>query len=193
MSDKTDTQTRRAILRGLLKLLSGFIVLLGLWVSMSFLTAPDKATDREPVMRISLADIAVGDVLFIEWNQRPVLILKRDAAMQASLRTMPKERLRDADSDKARQPVSMKNDFRSSSPEIFVAIASGTDFGCSLEWLPASDEPFMQEPWPGGFRDTCRGSRYDSAGRVFRSQHATKNLPVPAYRIDGETVVLGTE
>lgn len=143
-----------------------------------------------PSMKVALGDMQPGEIVFITWEGRPVLAYRRTDEDVVNLRTVD-ERLLDSSSTKSEQPVGMANDFRSETPDWFVAIALGTDLGCSIDHLPASDTTFQGKPWDGGFADSCRKAQYDLAGRVYESQYATRNLIVPQYSISGDTLILG--
>ncbi len=143
-----------------------------------------------PSMKMAIGGIQPGEVNFFTWEGRPVLIYRRTDEDVVNLRTRD-ERLYDALSAKSDQPDSMANDFRSESPDWFVAIALGTDLGCSLEFLPADESMFQGKRWQGGFADSCRKARYDLAGRVFEAQGAKRNMVVPPYGIVGDTLILG--
>jgi len=67
--------------------------------------------------------------------------------------------------------------------------AVGTGMSCPLRFEPPSQktDPVLREPWPGGFIDTCDNSRFDLAGRVFQRQYASRNLVVPAWRLNADT------
>lgn len=66
---------------------------------------------------------------------------------------------------------------------LFLAYDRGTDMGCPMQWVAPGSAGTPLQPWPGGFRDTCRGSWYDAAGRVLRGQEAKRNLAIPPYRL----------
>lgn len=119
-----------------------------------------------------------------------MVIYRRQDAEFSTLRTTD-ERLLDTQSARSDQPQDALNAYRSVKPEWFVAIALGTDQGCSLTHVPAEASLFQEQPWQGGFMDSCRKSRYDLAGRVYESQYATKNLVVPPYGISAQTIILG--
>ncbi len=108
----------------------------------------------------------------------------------SALRT-PDERLTDAGSEKSSQPAAFVNEFRSASPDLFVAIALGTDLGCSISYLAPESTEFQGKPWAGGFVDSCRKSRYDVAGRVYEAQYADRNLLVPPYSFSDNLLILG--
>jgi len=118
-------------------------------------------------------------------------VLRRSEEQLASLDVLLDE-LQDPDSRRSKQPEFAMTNIRSREPEWFVAIAAGTDLNCSIDWLVASDELFRGKPWPGGFVDSCRGSRYDAAGRVYSRQQASRNLSVPPYTLpEPGVLVLG--
>lgn len=143
-----------------------------------------------PGMRIEIGQMTPGEVQFHQWQGRPILIYRREPVQITALQQQD-ERLRDPSSQRSRQPDAFTDSFRSASPEWFVAIAVGTGHGCLVELQAASDELFQSRTWAGGFKDTCGEDRYDLAGRVYSGQYADKNLAVPDYRIEGNTLVLG--
>jgi len=74
----------------------------------------------------------------------------------------------------------------------FLAYDRGGELGCPLQWLaPGNVREAPLNPWPGGFRDSCGGSWYDAAGRVFRGQAARRNLASPDYRIAAGLLEVG--
>lgn len=97
----------------------------------------------------------------------------------------PETRLLDPKSAQSRQPAGLTQPRRSLQAGVFLAYDRGTDMGCPLEWVAADTRQAPFQPWPGGFRDACRGSWYDAAGRVLRGQEAGRNLGIPPYRIIG--------
>ena len=44
--------------------------------------------------------------------------------------------------------------------------------------------------WHGGFYCPCHGSKFDLAGRVYKSVPAPLNLPVPPHRYVSDSVIL---
>jgi ubiquinol-cytochrome c reductase iron-sulfur subunit len=110
--------------------------------------------------------------------------------------------LRDPLSASSDQPDEARNTHRSLQPRYFVAIAQGTDLNCPIELFSgelvprksvsarsnAGEDPLTTLP---GFRDQCRGSHYDIAGRVYSKQEAQRNLVVPPHRIEGAQLIIG--
>lgn len=173
-------ELRRQRLRVALKLmlLAAAGLLVYVFAASFFTSQPGEKTFR--TMRLSVSNQQPGTVEWYNWNGRPVLILRRSPEQLTQLDYLDGE-LQDATSRRSKQPDFALNAHRSREPEWFVAIASGTDLSCAIVWLEAQAEKFRGKPWPGGFTDSCRGARYDLAGRVFTQQHAKKNLSVPEY------------
>lgn len=185
-----EEQERRLKLRVAIKVLMYLAALSVVYVVISAIRTGNDEVPQVPTKKVDVSTMNPGEVNFLTWEGRPVLIYKRQGAELAKLRE-PDTRLKDPNSRNSDQPQSAENPYRSVEADWFVAIASGTDLGCSLEHVPAESELFQDKPWAGGFIDTCRKSRYDLAGRVFESQYATKNLAVPSYAISGQTIILG--
>lgn len=143
-----------------------------------------------PSKKVDISQLQEGEALFLSWEGRPVVIYRRQAAEFSGLRAID-ERLLDENSQHSDQPEDALNAYRSVKPDWFVAIALGTDQGCSITHMAADGSQFQGQTWGGGFVDACRKSRYDLSGRVYESQYATRNLVVPPYRVSGETVILG--
>lgn len=180
---------RRQRLRVALKMMLGLGVfgVLYVFASAFFSTSTDESVFE--TMRVPIGRQAPATVEFYNWNGRPVLVMHRSAEQIASLED--ESGLKDPTSRRSNQPEFAENSHRSRQPQWFVAIAAGTDLNCALSFLPPERAEFHGRPWPGGFLDTCRGARYDLSGRVFKDQHARKNLPIPPYAIDGDYLVLG--
>lgn len=135
---------------------------------------------RGPPLTIDLKDIPSGKLLTIDWQNRPVWVLRRSAADLAALANH-EALLTDADSQQSVQPEACRNRHRSLVPEIFVAVGLCTHLGCTPQ-LRGSD----------GFTCPCHASHYDLAGRVFKVGPAPANLVIPAYRFESkDRLVLG--
>jgi ubiquinol-cytochrome c reductase iron-sulfur subunit len=185
-----DDQRRRLRLRVAAKLMVGFGVLCLAYVLIAQVFSGGGETPSMPTLRVAVADLQPGESRIVSWEDRPVLLYRRLDEDFSQLRSAD-ERLLDATSRQSQQPESYRGDFRSSSPELFVAIALGTDLGCPVSFLPPQRADFQGKPWAGGFIDSCRKGRYDLAGRVYRSQYADRNLVVPRYVLEGDTLILG--
>jgi ubiquinol-cytochrome c reductase iron-sulfur subunit len=82
------------------------------------------------------------------------------------------------------QPVYIKGDLRSIKEEVLVVIGICTHLGCVPDYKADGIYPKLPadrlEHYPGYFCP-CHGSKYDMAGRVFKSVPAPLNLVIPPY------------
>lgn len=127
--------------------------------------AQPPGADAVPV-EVSLAGVAPGDVLALEWQGRVVFVRRRTAAEIARERAVPLDSLRDPESDQA----------RARRAEWVVVEGVCTHGGC----IP--DGPLGDY---GGWYCLCHGSQFDTAGRV-RAGPARQNLKVPPHEFVGE-------
>ncbi|MEE9319452.1 MAG: hypothetical protein V3U76_03305 [Granulosicoccus sp.] len=197
--DPDANQRRRLQLRLLAKTMAAMGVFSVFYVLFSGLGSGDDIAKAQANLQVDIADISPGEIRFLIWEGRAVLIHRRKPEHLSQLERKD-ERLLDARSSQSSQPIAAINDYRSLVPEWFAAIGLGTDYGCPVKELPAVDEATMTDTgeknwqeklWQGGFVDTCRGSRYDYAGRVYAGQFADRNLVVPDYTITGNRLILG--
>ena len=204
---------RRLRLRVIAKLMMLCAFVAVAYVGIASFTAEDDVGSGGTALKVTLTDLEPGVMKSLVWESRPILVYRRTTEEIAALGGAAvgghddgadqddegdegdaadrDDRLRDPTSKKSKQPSWARTAHRSRELEWFVAIASGTDLGCSLNFMPASELEFQGERWTGGFVDTCRKARYDLSGRVFKDQYATRNLVVPVYSIDGDDLVLG--
>ena len=181
-------------LRVLMKSMVAAAFCVVVFVLFSAFLSGDDNEGTLPGMRVVIGDMAPGETRTLTWDGRAVLVHRRTPAEIGHLEDADgslRLRLRDPGSGSSEQPASMNGALRSDEPEWFVAIGLGTDYGCPVAYLPPEEAPFAGLPWPGGFADSCRGSRYDLAGRVYDGQYADRNLVVPPHSIAGDTLLLG--
>ncbi len=130
---------------------------------------------------VDLGDQPEGKLQTVEWRGLPVWVLRRSTTMVNALATR-QDALTDADSLQSIQPLACRNQHRSVRPEIFVAVGLCTHQGCTPVLIADS------------FLCPCHASKYDLAGRVFKSGPALANLTIPAYRFESENrLLLGVE
>ena len=161
---------KRQMLRVATKLMFAIGVLAFVGLLISSMSNSESVATNLPSMLVDTSGIEEGQVDYTVWHGRPVLIYRRTLDDLQALRLVT-QNLVDAASEQSRQPDFPNVQLRSLTPEWFVAFSSGTDMGCPIK-LDS-----------GRFTDTCRGSSYDLAGRVYSDQRATKNLAVPSYTI----------
>lgn len=141
-----------------------------------------------------ISGLEEGQQLVINWRGQPIFIARRSKAMLDILPQMD-ALVADPKSDNAdQQPQYAKNVWRSIKPEILVLVGVCTHLGCAPELhAEVRPQPFDLD-WKGGYFCPCHKSRYDLAGRVYKSQPAPSNLPVPPYHFENDnTLVIGVD
>ncbi|MDH3441423.1 MAG: ubiquinol-cytochrome c reductase iron-sulfur subunit [Gammaproteobacteria bacterium] len=142
-----------------------------------------------PVER-DVSKLEPGAMVKVEWRGKAVFILRRTEAMLDELNRIA-ELLADPNSEVAdQQPNYAVNVWRSIRPEYLVVEGVCTHLGCAPTArfdLGAGD---LGADWPGGFFCPCHGSKFDLAGRVFKSVPAPTNLKVPPHRYVNDTTIL---
>jgi len=192
MSDeyKLDTKRRR-FLRTLAGLIGGIGGVVSAWPFVRMMSPSARAQAAGAPVEVDLSKIEPGGMIREEWRGKPVWIVRRTPQMLESLRES-ESHLRDPVSDFSEQPQYTKNAHRSIKPEYLVLVGVCTHLGCSPTFRPDAAPEDLGEHWPGGFFCACHGSRFDLAGRVYRSVPAPKNLEVPPYRFaGGDRIIVG--
>ncbi len=140
-------------------------------------------------VNVDLQGMKEGELRTVEWRGQPVFVLRRSADTLESLRQHD-ELLADPQSKRSKQPTYTKNVARSIQPEYSVMVGLCTHLGCIPTFRPTPGAPDLGTSWPGGFFCPCHGSKFDLAGRVFKSVPAPTNLVIPPYRFASATSVL---
>jgi ubiquinol-cytochrome c reductase iron-sulfur subunit len=142
-----------------------------------------------PVER-DVSKLEPGAMAKVEWRGKAIFIVRRTAAMRDRLGEIT-ALLADPNSENVgQQPDYATNEFRSIKPEFLVVEGVCTHLGCAPTdrfELGAAD---LGADWPGGFFCPCHGSKFDLAGRVFKSVPAPSNLKVPPHRYVNDTTIL---
>lgn len=163
-------------------------------VAWPFIDQMNPATDTlaaaSPVT-VDLSKVAPGQQIVILWHSYPVFVVHRTPANLEEIRKPSVlAMLRDPDSNNPQQPSYAKNWSRSIKPEYLVLVGICTHLGCIPGYQPGVGS--VDATWPGGWLCPCHGSKYDLAGRVFKSVPAPLNLPVPPYDFQSATsIVIG--
>ena len=121
-------------------------------------------------LAVDLSLLAAGEMLTVEWDGKPIFILRRTQKMLSDLKLI-EQNLRDPESRVEQQPIYAKNIYRAIDPEYVVLIGLCTHLGCIPQYLPQKESFFCP----------CHGSSFDLAGRVFKNVPAPINLAVPPY------------
>ncbi|HYE36108.1 ubiquinol-cytochrome c reductase iron-sulfur subunit [Methylocaldum sp.] len=162
--------------------------------AMPFISSMKPSAKAEALgapVEIDISKVEPGQLIRVLWRGKPVWILHRTPNSLAILPTLD-DQLRDPLSKQPQQPESMRNEFRSIKPEIFVAVGICTHLGCSPVYRPEIAPADLGPDWKGGFFCPCHGSRFDLAGRVYKAVPAPTNLEIPPYRYISDTrIVVG--
>jgi ubiquinol-cytochrome c reductase iron-sulfur subunit len=153
------------------------------------LAPSERAKALGAPVEVDLSVLEPGRLLALEWQGKPIWILRRTEDMLTRLAGV-REALADPDSRVPQQPEAARNATRSLHGDVLVTVALCTHLGCVPTYRP---EPGSVQPdWPGGFYCPCHGSKFDLAGRVYKGSPAPTNLVVPPHAYAGEhRIVVG--
>ncbi len=187
-------RSRRRFLTTAATIVGGVGVAAGAVPFVSSWTPSEKTRAIGAPVEVDVSQLSPGELLIVEWQGKPVWILRRDETMLADLESL-RGQLRDPDSKDRQQPEYAQNATRASNPEYLVVIGICTHLGCSPLYATRQDEAHsLGDDWKGGFFCPCHGSRFDLAGRVFKGVPAPLNLVVPPYQFLGpERILIGDD
>jgi ubiquinol-cytochrome c reductase iron-sulfur subunit len=141
-------------------------------------------------IEVEIGDLQPGERKIVQWQGKPVWILRRDEASLSGIKSLDGE-VRDPASEEQQQPEYAQNEYRSVKPEYLIVLGLCTHLGCSPTFVNAEEGPSHNlTGWKGGFFCPCHGSRFDLAGRVYKGVPAPTNLVVPPHMYLSETKVL---
>jgi ubiquinol-cytochrome c reductase iron-sulfur subunit len=104
------------------------------------------------------------------------------------------DQLADPNSEKNQQPEYARNRTRSIKPEILVTEGVCTHLGCSPVFRKDVAPADLGPDWLGGFFCPCHGSKFDLAGRVYKSVPAPTNMVVPPHvYLSDSRLLIGSE
>jgi ubiquinol-cytochrome c reductase iron-sulfur subunit len=146
----------------------------------------ERAKAAGAPVEVDISKIEPGQKINIAWRGKPVWVLNRTPEMLATLPKMD-SRVADPKSEVDHQPSYCKNEWRSLKKEWWIAIGICTHLGCSPTFRPEVAPPDLGPDWLGGFFCPCHQSKYDLAGRVFKSMPAPTNLVIPPYKYVNDT------
>lgn len=150
----------------------------------------EKAKAAGAAVEVDISKIELGQLVTAEWRGKPIFVLHRTEQQLKDLASLDGE-LADPNSDADQQPEYCKNPTRAIKEQIWVAIGICTHLGCSPTYRPdvgAAD--LGGGSWKGGFFCPCHGSKFDLAGRVYKSVPAPTNLVIPPYKYLSDNVIL---
>ena len=142
-------------------------------------------------VKVNIGKLEPGAMVTVEWQGKPVWVLRRTASNIENLRQSPhRALLRDPDSEINQQSDYAKNEFRSIKEKIFVAVGICTHLGCVPNYEPKG----MEGVDHALFFCPCHGSKFDLAGRGFKSVPAPTNLIIPPHQyLDNDVLEIGTD
>ncbi len=141
-------------------------------------------------VKINIGSIEPGQMITEEWRGKPVYVVRRTQEALDSIGKLD-EQVLDPGSEVPQQPDYAKNEGRSIKPEYLILIGLCTHLGCAPMYRPdVGAEDLGGEEWLGGFFCPCHGSKFDLAGRVYKSVPAPTNLEVPPHSYESASVVV---
>ena len=152
----------------------------------------ERAKAAGAPVEVDISKLEPGMLMMVEWRGR-VVWLNRTPEM---LETLPKleDQLADPNSEKNQQPEYAKNLTRSIKPAILVIEGVCTHLGCSPVFRKDVAPEDLGPDWLGGFFCPCHGSKFDLAGRVYKSVPAPTNMVVPPHvYLSDSRLLIGSE
>lgn len=148
-----------------------------------------KAKAAGAPVKVNISKIEPGQQMIAEWRGQPVFIVHRTPEILSNLAKI-EDRLSDPNSDASTQPAYVDRKNRAIKPELLLLIGICTHLGCSPTFRPEVAPADLGADWVGGYFCPCHGSHYDLAGRVYKSQPAPLNLPVPPHSYESDTIIV---
>ncbi|MHA6193208.1 ubiquinol-cytochrome c reductase iron-sulfur subunit [Pseudomonas wadenswilerensis] len=148
-----------------------------------------KAKAAGAPVKVNIAKVEPGQQLVAEWRGQPVFIVRRTEEILGNLKKITGD-LADPESKASDQPKYVDPSNRSIKPEILVLVGLCTHLGCSPTFRPEVAPVDLGPKWVGGYFCPCHGSHYDLAGRVYKSQPAPLNLPVPPHSYESDEIIV---
>jgi len=148
-----------------------------------------KAKAAGAPVKVNIAKVEPGQQMVAEWRGQPVFIVRRTEEILGNLKKVVGD-LSDPESKASVQPAYVDPQVRSIKPEILVLVGLCTHLGCSPTFRPEVAPVDLGPKWVGGYFCPCHGSHYDMAGRVYKSQPAPLNLPVPPHVYESDDIIV---
>jgi ubiquinol-cytochrome c reductase iron-sulfur subunit len=149
----------------------------------------EKAKAAGAPVEVDISMIEDGQQVTVAWRGKPVWLVMRSASVIEALPSLD-DQLADPQSEVEQQPEYAKNEWRSINPELSVLVGICTHLGCSPSYRPELAPADLGAGWKGGYFCACHGSRFDLAGRVYKSVPAPTNLVVPPHQYLTDTLII---
>ena len=163
------------------------------FVAVPFLSSwmpSERAKNAGAPIEVDISKLEEGRLMIVEWQSKPVWIVKRSAKTLSDLVSLNGILSDPASENVDQQPVYAQNAGRSIKPEISVLVGICTHLGCSPTFRPDIAAVDLGADWLGGFFCPCHSSKFDLAGRVYQGVPAPTNLVVPPHHYVSENVIL---
>lgn len=149
---------------------------------VSSLLPSEKAKALGAPVQIDISKIEPGMLHRSEWRGKLIMVVRRTPENLKALADV-EDKLADPESNReSQQPGYAKNRSRAIKDEYLVMIGLCTHLGCAPTYRPEVAPDDLGPDWKGGFYCPCHGSRFDLAGRVYKSVPAPSNMVIPPYR-----------
>jgi len=162
------------------------------FVAVPFLSSwmpSERAKNAGAPVEVDISKMQEGQRLVVEWQSKPVWIVKRSAKTLADLTQLDSNLSDPASENVDQQPSYAQNPGRSINPEILVLVGICTHLGCSPTFRPELAPADLGKDWIGGFFCPCHSSKFDLAGRVYQGVPAPTNLVVPPHKYLSDNVI----
>src|SRR5947207_15687341 len=180
-TDESVNNTKRRFLLGATTAV-GAVGVIAAAVPFAMSTRPsERAKAAGAPVEVDISKLEPGQKINVEWRGKVVWVIHRTPEMLAALPKL-NGRVADPKSEVDHQPKDCKNEDRSIKPEIFVAVGICTHLGCSPTFRPEVAPPDLGADWPGWFFCPCHQSKFELAGRVYKSVPAPTNLFIPQHK-----------
>ena len=152
-----------------------------------------KAKAAGAPVKANISKLEPGQQMTVAWRGKPVWILRRTEEILSNIKKLNAV-VDDPESAKSEQPSYVKGIARSQKPEYLVIVGLCTHLGCSPKYRPEIAVADLGADWLGGYFCPCHGSKYDLSGRVYKSQPAPLNLPIPPHKyLDDTHLLIGVD
>ena len=193
MSEKKTDQGKRQFLLAATTVAGGVAAGAAAVPFVASMLPSERAKAAGAPVEVDLSTLMPGERITVEWQGKPVWIVRRTKDMLDSIRGNDGN-VADPQSKKKMQPAYATNEMRAIKDEYLVVVGICTHLGCSPVGKFAKQAEAFDPNWQGGFYCPCHGSLFDLAGRVFKNKPAPDNLVVPPYKYLSDTrIVIGED
>ena len=188
-TDNVDTGRRRFLVAS-----TSVVAAVGAgFVAVPFLSSwmpSERAKNAGAPVEVDIGKLEQGRLLIVEWQSKPVWIVKRSDKALSDLLTL-NDKLRDPASENVnQQPSYAQNENRSIKSDILILVGICTHLGCSPTFRPDIAAVDLGADWLGGFFCPCHSSKFDLAGRVYQGVPAPTNLVVPPHKYLSDNLII---